>query len=178
MGYIIASAALSKLVLATDCPNADAHDLTPHYEERSEHEVANGIRFFYCHGMAIALLAMGAISASHEHKLFTTMRVPKIYRLGNRFAVCVILFLLPLAHDLNSVNLISITVGLIVWVLLIEIWGKSCSDDPFIGEKVGCSVKYGASCSKKMLEDAMKDDGEVDVVELGKREKTAVDLQN
>jgi hypothetical protein len=176
MGYIIASSALSKMVLATDCPDAYIETLTDRYEERSEPEISNAIRFFYCHGLAVALFAMGCISFSHEHKIFTTMRVPKYGRLANRLVVCIILFLLPLAQHLNSLDLVSITVGLLFWTLLVEIWGKSCKDDPFVGGK-RCQPKYGATCTRKQLENAMKADGDLDVRELGEREKTAVDLQ-
>jgi hypothetical protein len=176
MGYILSTAGLSKLVLATDVPNTNADDLTHFYHDRSDPEIANGHRFFYCHGLAIALLSMAAISFSHEHKIPADLRVPKMYRLANRVAVCIILFFLPLAHDLSSLHLISITVGLVTWVLLVEILGKSCREDPFWGHKKGCSVRYSAKCSKKQLENCTKADGEIDVVELGRGEKTAVDL--
>lgn len=178
MAYAIASAALSKLVLVTDCPNANSEDLTETYAERSDSNVSSAIRFFYCHGLAITLLCMGTISACHQHKLFNTMRVSKAYRLANRFAACLVLFLLPLAHNLSSLDLVVISTSMIVWVLLVELWGKSCKDDPFIGEKKGCCTKYSARCTRRQLENAINDNGEVDIVELGREEKTAVDLQN
>ncbi|RSL65072.1 hypothetical protein CEP53_003828 [Fusarium sp. AF-6] len=181
MGYILASAGLSKLVLATDAGGANAEQLSEHYSHRAEDEVANGIRFFYCHGLAIAMLFMGVIAYCHEHRKPATLRWSKTTRLANRFAVCIVMFLLPLAKSLNSLNLISITLGLTVWVLLVELFGKSCRNDPFIGEKKGCRVRYW--CSKKDFEKANVDEKRempvAEVLELGAREKTAVpEVQN
>jgi hypothetical protein len=52
--------------------------------------------------------------------------------------------------------LISIVTGLVLWVLLLELWGMSCPDDSFFGEKRAC--KYTARCkiSKEDLESAAK----------------------
>ena len=170
MGYILASAALSKLVVAADCRDSPAETLTEAYQHRSEEHVPIGLRFYYCTGLAVALLSMGLIAFAHEHKLPITCRLPKWVRLGNRLAVCVILFALPAAQGVNSLNLIGVTVSLSVWVLLVELWGKSCPDEAFWGDAKQCC--YTARCSKRDLEDAMKSNGEVDVIELGKNEKT------
>jgi hypothetical protein len=59
MAYVIASAALSKLVLAHDLEDADPHALFGAYEERSEEHITDGQRWFYCAGLAIALACMG-----------------------------------------------------------------------------------------------------------------------
>ena len=178
MGYILASAALSKLVLATDVPNANPENLSHHYEERAEDHIANGIRFFYCHGLAIALLSMGIISWCHDHRRPADLRWSKTTRLANRFVVCIIMFFLPLAHSLNSLDLIAITLGLSLWVLLLELFGKSCKNDPFIGEKSGCSVRYSCKCSKKELENVnlseKADRTSVEVVETDNKTKTGV----
>ena len=183
MGYILASAGLSKLVLVADTPSANPEHLTDHYIERAEPEIANGIRYFYCHGLAIALLFMGVISACHVHRHPSTRRLSKKTRLANRALVCLILFCLPLAGSLNSLNLVSITIALTTWVLLLELFGKSCRNDPFIGEKQGCSVRYKCKCSKKDLENANLGEkpktASAEVLELGPREKTAVaDVQD
>jgi hypothetical protein len=172
MAFILASAALSKLVVATDCADAPADTLTEFYHERSDEEVGLGLRLFYCAGLAIALASMGVISFSHEHKLFLTCRMPKWLRLCFRGAVCIIIICLPAAppETLSSLGLVSITTGLTVGVLLVELWGKSCEEDTFWGDSTTC--RYTAKCSKKRLEEALKD-GEVDVVELGRNEKTA-----
>lgn len=183
MGYILASAGLSKLVLATDAGGANAEQLSDHYSHRAEDEVANGIRFFYCHGLAIALLFMGVIAHCHEHRKPATLRWSKTTRLANRLAVCVAMFLLPLAKGLDSLSLISVTLGLTVWVLLVELFGKSCRNDPFVGERKGCRVRYSCKCSKRDFDKANVHDKRetpvAEVLELGAREKTAVaDVQD
>ncbi|KAL6698953.1 bacterial low temperature requirement A domain-containing protein [Trichoderma pleuroticola] len=177
MGYIVATSALSRLVLATDVPDTNPEQLAEPYRESSEDHFNAGVRFFYCHGLAIALLAMEAISFSHKHMNPPTLRLHKNIRLANRAAVCIVMFFLPLAHSLRSLELISVTLGLSIWVLVVELWGKSCRDDPFIGEKDGCCVTYYANCKKKDLKrmttsDERRPSGEI--LELGRGEKTAI----
>lgn len=58
MGYILAAASLSRLVLATDCHDANAEDLTEAYISNAQREVPTGIRWFYCGGLGTALLCM------------------------------------------------------------------------------------------------------------------------
>ena len=58
MAYVLAGAALSRLVLATDCRDASVDDLVEAYLGRSEPEVSSGLRWFYCAGLGIALLCM------------------------------------------------------------------------------------------------------------------------
>lgn len=72
------------------------------------------------------------------------VRIRKAYRLANRFSICLIFFLLPLATSLNSLQLISITTGLVVYVLLVELWGMSCPTESFFGEKKDSQCKYVA----------------------------------
>ena len=173
MSYVLGAAALSKLVLASDCSDADMHDLTPFYEEKSEDHLPAGLRWLYCVGLGLALLFMGVISLTHVHKDPPIgVRIKKCYRLANRAVVCVIFFCLPLAHDLNSLQLVSITTGMVVWVLLLELFGVSCPGDSFVGEKRRC--KYTARCkiSKKDLESAVKSGTVINVENLsGKGEK-------
>ncbi|KAH7117339.1 bacterial low temperature requirement A protein-domain-containing protein [Dactylonectria macrodidyma] len=183
MGYILASAGLSKLVLTTDTPSTNPEQLSEHYFERAEPEIASGIRFFYCHGLAIALLFMGVISWCHQHRVPATLRWSKTSRLCNRVAVCIILFFLPMAKSLNSLHLISVTLGLTLWVLLVELFGKSCTNDPFIGEKKGCKVRYSCKCTKKELEKSgIKEEPErrsAEVQEFKNKEKSAgLDVQD
>ncbi|KAH8593327.1 bacterial low temperature requirement A protein-domain-containing protein [Bisporella sp. PMI_857] len=164
MSYVLGGAALSRLVMATDCPDADEHDLTHFYAEKSEHEIPSGLRWFYCVGFGLALLMMGVISLTHVHKEAPAgERIKKRYRLANRAIVCVILFCLPTADKLNSLQLISVVTGLIIWVLLVELWGMSCRDDRWFGEKRQC--KYTAKCgiSKKDLESHLKDGTTINV---------------
>lgn len=177
MSYIVATAALSRLVLATDVPGTDLNQLAEPYRDGAEDRFNSGVRFFYCHGLAIALLCMAAISFSHEHKKQPTLRLNKNIRLANRIAVSIIMFFLPLATSLRSLNLISVTLSLTVWVLIVELWGKSCTDDPFIGEKDGRCITYCARCKKKDFEKSIASDemplrGEM--LELNRAEKTAM----
>lgn len=58
MGYVIAGASLSKLVLAHDCSDTDVETLGEAYVERSLEEVPQGLRWFYCCGLGVALLCM------------------------------------------------------------------------------------------------------------------------
>lgn len=90
-------------------------------------------------------MASGIISLSHVHKDINGLRVKKSHRLVNRFAVAIILFCLPLAHQLNSLRLIATTTGLIAWVLILELYGASCPKYTFFGDKRTC--KYTARCN-------------------------------
>ncbi|KAK3315319.1 bacterial low temperature requirement A protein-domain-containing protein [Apodospora peruviana] len=167
MAYILAAAALSKMVVATDCANAPLEALTEFYQHRSDEEVHLGLRLYYCIGLGIALFSMGLISFSHEHRTPRgACRLPKWVRLLNRSAVCVVLFCLPAAdpHHLNSLHLIAITTCLSVWVLLFETYAKACKTESFISfgaaddGKGGNNGKgcYTAQCTKKELDEAMK----------------------
>lgn len=115
---------------------------------------------------------------THVHKEASNSRIrlAKRYRMANRLAVCIIMICLPLAHRLNSLYLISVVTGLLVWVLLLELWGVSCPDDSFFGEKSSC--KYTARCklSKKELEEAAKSGSPIDVQELGRRRDMEYDV--
>ena len=132
MGYIVATSALSTLVLATDVPNANPEQLTESYASRAEDHFGIGVRYFYCQGLAIALLSMGVIALSHAHREPETMRLAKAYRLANRVAACLIMFFLPLAHKLSSLQLVSTTLGITLWVLIVELWGRSSTDESFL----------------------------------------------
>jgi len=200
MSFVLAAGSLSKLVLATDCNDAKLEDLTEIYSEKSDREIPEGLRWFYCVGLGVALLCMGLfhlsfcstqflgsfkqletltsqlmnpgiISLCHHHKESSghLIRIPKRKRLTNRFAVCIILFCLPLVHSLNSLQLISTTTGLVIWVLLLELWGMSCPNESFFGEKKAC--RYTARCkiSKKDLESAVKGGHVIKVQQLTDR---------
>lgn len=174
MSYIPAAAALTKLVAAADCPDADPESLSHHWHERSEDHVSLGIRLFYCVGLGAAVFSTLLISLSHEHKHPPLRRISKPWRLANRALVSAILCVLPAvpADRLNSLQLVAITCSLIFWVLLFEIWGVSCRDEAFFGRNRKCV--YMANCSRRALDEATKEDGKVDVREFGRNEKTAV----
>jgi hypothetical protein len=96
------------------------------------------------------------------------MRVKKSHRLTNRFVVSIIILCLPLARDLKSLSLISTTMGLILWVLLLELYGASCVSETFIGGHE--ASKYTASCRIRRgdMELAIKSGDMINVQELSK----------
>lgn len=59
MAFVLAGAALSKLVLAHDSSDSDPHWLWETYEARSEEEISDGLRWFYCAGLSVSLICMG-----------------------------------------------------------------------------------------------------------------------
>jgi len=95
MGYVLASASLSRLVLATDCRDANIEDLTEAYAAKSTPELNQGLIWYYCGGLSVALFSMSLISLSHVHKEFDGQRLGKHYRLPLRAAVATILLCLP-----------------------------------------------------------------------------------
>lgn len=64
MAYVLAGASLSRLVLATDCHDANVDDLTDAYTASSKSELSSGLRWFYCAGLGVALLSMSTPLAS------------------------------------------------------------------------------------------------------------------
>ena len=58
MAYVLAGASLSRLVLATDCHDANLDNLTEAYTGSSKPEISSGLRFFYCVGLGVALISM------------------------------------------------------------------------------------------------------------------------
>lgn len=195
MGYVIAGASLSKLVLAHDSGDTDVETLGEVYLERSEPEVPIGLRWFYCGGLGIALLCMckppfslltpsfssrrffllmaladhiAAISMSHIHKEFEGQRIAKRYRLAVRVAIAIVLICLPLAHGLSSLELISTTTALVALVLTVDLYGSTSVLDDFWRDKKMC--KYSAEChlKKKDIEAAFTKGETIAVEKLSK----------
>jgi hypothetical protein len=131
MSYVLAAATLSKLVLAHDCPDADPETLGEQYVSKSEAELATGLRWFYCGGIGVSLLCMSLISLSHIHKRLPNPRLRKRPRLAIRVSVAIAIIFLPLAKSLTSVHLISVTTALVVFVLVLDLFGNSCEGDRF-----------------------------------------------
>jgi hypothetical protein len=75
MAVIIAGASLSKLVLAHDCRDTDVETLWGKYAVNSESKLQEGLRWFYCAGIAIALASMG--------KWSTFLPFPSLYMFLN-----------------------------------------------------------------------------------------------
>jgi hypothetical protein len=59
MSFVLGAAALSKLVLTTDCADTKLEDLMEISMEKSEHDIPDGLRWFYCAGLGLALFCMG-----------------------------------------------------------------------------------------------------------------------
>ena len=192
MSYVLAGACLSKLVLAHDCRDTNRETLTETYADRSEEEIAQGLRWFYSAGLGIALACMcksslfstsshrvslvdrstadfiGVISMSHVHKEFEGQRLSKNVRLIVRIAVAIVLICLPLAESLSSLQLVSTTTGLVALVLTIELYGSTSVGESFWRDGRRC--KYWTDCPIKRsraLQEALKSGGEVKVEDLG-----------
>jgi hypothetical protein len=54
----LVGAALEYLVIASDCPDANPDELTDEYAIKSADVLSNGLRWFFCGGLAIALFCM------------------------------------------------------------------------------------------------------------------------
>lgn len=168
MSFVLGGGGLARLVLTTDIEGAHADLLMEAYRERSEEEVSQGIRWFYCAGFGSALLFMCLISLSHVHRDAAGMRLQKKYRLGIRAATAIVMICLPLAHEkLSSLDLVATMTGLIVFTLAVEVWGASRRGTGFEGRGKPCA--YTGSCGKRQLQDALGKVDEVDVAALGEK---------
>ncbi|KAI9815775.1 MAG: hypothetical protein M1827_002171 [Pycnora praestabilis] len=179
MSFVLASAALARLVIAHDCPDANINTLSDEYVSSSAGNVTDGLRWLYCGGLGISLACMGILSITHEHKKVIGQRIKKRHRLTVRFAVAIIIICLSKVTCLNSLQLISTTTGLVVAVLVYDLLGSSCAHDGLCGEKTPC--KYMARCQlkKKDLEHALKSGQVVNVEEMAERgsgEKGLIDI--
>ena len=70
--------------------------------------------------------------------------------------MAIILICLPLADSLNSLKLISITTGLVVIVLMVDVYGSTSVHDDFW--KCTRQCKYSAECPlrRKLVREALK----------------------
>lgn len=87
---------------------------------------------------------LGGIAIAHDHKELRGQRITKRYRLLLRFTVAVILTCLPLASRLDSLQLITTSTGLILFVLIADLYGATCIHDEFWWETR--QYKYAAEC--------------------------------
>lgn len=171
MAFVLGAAALSKVVLAHDGPNMDPHTLVHHFEVLSPLTIHDGIRWFYCVGIGISFGSMGIISMTHIHKDIQCARLKKWHRLTVRSVVSIIIMCLPAAAHLNSLELISIVASLLLFDLIVELYGITRVDDSFFGRRrKKCS--YWADCSmrKKELEAAVKSGATVTVERFAEKD--------
>ncbi|KAG8984009.1 hypothetical protein FRB90_005626 [Tulasnella sp. 427] len=136
MAFTLSSAALSRLVVAHDCPNSEAEWLIPMFEERSVEELSRGLRWFYCAGLGTAFLFMGIISLARGAPRRERERIPQRYRFALRAAVSIAWMCLPLAKNLNSLELIGITASTTAFTLAVDVYGAE-SKDPLPRENTG-----------------------------------------
>ena len=106
------------------------------------------------------------ISLCHVHKEFDGQRIDKRYRIPVRVAVAVALIFLPLTDKLSSLELISTTTGLVVLVLVIDVYGSTSIYDNFW--KCTTQCKYRADCpmKKKLVIDAVKSGATIKLEEV------------
>ncbi len=188
MGYVLAASTLSRLVLAHDCADADPETLGEEYEAVSEAAVGQALRWFYCGGLGVALLAMAVISFCHVHKRVERSRLRKRPRLAARVGVAAVIVCLPAAgDDLTSLDLISVTTALVFFVLILDLYGSSCQGDRFWTggfcpeEKRKCT--YTAKCRlgkrrRQELEDAVRRGEKVSLQDLLKRHSSVSSLES
>ena len=186
-GYVLAAATLSHLVLAHDCVGSDPETLGEAYIGKSEAEVSDGIRWYYCGGIGVALIGMAAISFSHTHKKLRNPRLKKRPRLVIRVMAGVAIIFLPLAKGLTSLSLIAITTSILCFILLLDLYGNSCEGDCFWSggfgdeEKKKCRysahVKMGRS-RRKQVEDALHRGDKVSLADLLRRQSSMTSLDS
>lgn len=133
MGYTLAATAMSKIVLAHDCSNSDEGSLGEQFASRSLAEVSTGLRWFYCGGLAVALLFSCIISLSHIYRISEISRLTREVRLAIRCVAAIAILCLPLipVERLQSLALIGTTCSLMIGVLIVDLYGLSQKDRQF-----------------------------------------------
>ena len=122
-------------------------------------------------------MELGGISLSHDHKSVETLRFPKPQRLAVRFVVAIILICLPLAESLDSLRLVATTTGLVVFTLVVDLFGSSCAEEGFWRDKRLC--RYEAECKLRKQDIEAVKAGTVGVEEIvgrGVGEKRGLDV--
>ena len=124
------------------------------------------------------LTVLGIISLCHVHKEIDGERIGKRYRIPVRISVAIILIFLPLADALSSLKLVSITTGLVVLTLMVDVYGSTSIHDDFW--KCTTQCKYRANCpiKRKFAMDTVKRGGTIrlEEVQLGDGEKAYYDV--
>jgi hypothetical protein len=72
---------------------------------------------------------------SHVHMNSSKLNLRKRYRLAIRASVCLIFCLIPLVHNLNSLQLIGTVAALLWFVVALETWGNAEKCHVWIGER-------------------------------------------
>ncbi|KAI9723455.1 MAG: hypothetical protein M1828_004185 [Chrysothrix sp. TS-e1954] len=138
--YILAGAALSRLVLATDVPGANIDDLAPESAVLSMPTISSGLRWFYCAGVGIALFSTCPIALGHDYRTPPNMDCPftRERRLVVRLLISLAITFLGFAKSLDSLKIISITCGLVHLALFVELFGNTLSGHCHAAERKKC----------------------------------------
>lgn len=172
MSFVLSASALATLVRAHDSPDSPLESLYETFASRSEEEISQGLRWYYCSGLGLSLLFMSVISATHTHKKIPHQRLRKNTRLLFRGLVSIAIICLPLGEH-NSLELVGTTTGLVVAVLVVELVGVSCTGENILWD-TACQKKktrYQGECDVKRAElEKLGEKGVVNVEELAKRE--------
>ncbi|KAI5370915.1 putative Low temperature requirement A [Septoria linicola] len=166
MTFVLGGSGLAMLVAAHDEGNTHLQYLTEQYQGRSEDHILNGFRWFYCGGFGVALIFMALISASHVHREHENIRLTKHKRLVWRVLMATVIVCLPLAHSLNSLELIGLVTGILVFLLVVELGATSDARERLVGRAKEC--QYFGRCSKRNLTAMVKSGQDMDVEELVK----------
>ena len=90
------------------------------------------------------------------HKEFDGERVEKRYRISVRLSVAIILIFLPLADSLSSLQLVSITTGMVVLTLMVDVYGSTSIHDEFWRCTSQCRYRAICPIKRKLAMDAIK----------------------
>jgi hypothetical protein len=163
---------LARIVITHDTAESQPEDLLEPYASEAQAELPDALWWFYCAGLGIALASTGFIALCHNMKTIPNVRLTRPYRLAVRFAVSVVLILLPLArHHLSSLELVATTTSLVVLVLLVELAGSTCAGDAFWGfsQKNYCTYSAHTKMSKSEFENKLRTGDVVNVEELAQK---------
>ncbi|KAL9056213.1 MAG: hypothetical protein Q9162_003093 [Coniocarpon cinnabarinum] len=68
LAFVLAGAALSRIVLTDDVSGTSIEDLAEYSQARSEPEIGSGLRWFYTAGLGMGMLFMNIIALTHEYR--------------------------------------------------------------------------------------------------------------
>lgn len=102
---------------------------------------------------------------THVHKEFDGQRVGKRYRIPLRVLIAIVIICLGFAKFLSSLQLISTSTGLVVFVLIVDLYGSTSIHDTFWRCTAQC--KYSAECAlkRKVILNALKNGKTVKISE-------------
>lgn len=130
---------------------------------------------------------MAVISLTHVHKKVSNAKLSKRMRLAYRVAVAIVIICLPLAESLSSLDLITITACLVVSVLVLDIFGNSCSGDSFWSggfcPERRKGTQYTAKCNlssrkRRQMRQAVERGNKVDLAQILQRDASVSSFES